>query len=158
MSRISRDSWLVLLVCIGISSFALINSLDNPQGRDQVFDIGANRYVQFLCATLITLGIISFLQGVFGRKKTAVHSQNPDPSRYKGYVKVASVLVASCVFMLVMKHLGFILSGIILMLSTTIIIKGLPKAREFGIQLLFTIITIFLVYLCFTIFIGVELP
>ena len=155
-ARISRDSWLVFLVCIGLSSFVILNSLEDPQG----FGIGPNGYVKLLCGGLIALGIVTLFQGIISRKKTTTYSEKPETSNYKAYVKIALVMTSSLIFMLLLKYLGFFISGFMLMVSSSLIIKGLPlpKAREFGLQLLFAIGTVLFVYLSFSVFIGVELP
>jgi hypothetical protein len=156
MAYISKDSWLVFLLCIGVGSFVILNSLENPEG----FGIGPNGYVKLLCGALIALGIVTLLQEIVGRKKTAVYSEKPEISNQAAYIKVASIMVASLIFMLLLKYFGFFSSGIMLMVSSSLIIRGfpLPKAKTFCLQLLFSIGTVLFVYLSFSVFIGVDLP
>jgi hypothetical protein len=156
MAKISRDSWLVFLLCIGVSAFVIVNSLDSPEG----FVIGPNGYVRLLCGALIMLGIVTLLQELMSRKKTSICSEKTEGSTYEAYIKVAFVMVSSLIFMLLLKYIGFFLSGIMLMVSSSLIIEGLPlpKARDFGLQFLFAIGTVLFVYLSFSVFIGVDLP
>ena len=165
MIRIRRDSLLVFFVCIGISSFVLI-SLESQKGTEMFFGIGPIRYVQYLCYALLTLGCLVFLQGIQKKNHTKVYLNVENNSKqYTKFsllpaLKIISLITSFLIFMFFLEKIGFIFSGILLMLLTAFIIRGfsIPKLYEFFFQLLFSIVTVLFIYISFDVFMMVDLP
>jgi hypothetical protein len=144
---------------MGISGFTIINSLDNPQGRDQISDIGPNGYVQLLCGILMLLGFVSILQNAMNQKKAVTHSKETGLNSRNTNIKIALTMASLLIFMLLLPYLGFFASSVLLMIANTLIInEGLSKAKEFGFQLLFAVGTVLVLYLSFSVLGGIELP
>lgn len=163
--RIRRDSFLVFSVCMGISIFVLI-SLDSQQGNEVFFGIGPIRYVQYLCYALIALGSLVFFQGIEKEKNIkkfcsfTKESAQDAPFDLIPFLKIFSLLISFFIFMFLFKNIGFVSSGILLMLLTSFIIRGfiIPKFDEFFFQLLFSFAIVLFIYISFDIFLMVDLP
>ena len=75
-----------------------------------------------------------------------------------GYLQVAKIMVLSIILVLVMKYLGFFLSGFLLTILTVLMIRDSVDKRHLALDLLFSCGIIVLVYLVFEVFVGIELP
>lgn len=159
MSRISRDSILLFLCCMAIGLFTVMNSLENPLGRDQVSDIGPNGYVQLLCGILVLLGFISVIQEMMKTKRPVIREEDQVTASPATIRKIALMMISLLIFMLVLPYLGFIASSILLMVVNTMIIRGRRvNLKEGGLQILFAVITVLLIYFSFSVLVGIELP
>lgn len=159
MSVISRDSWLTFFTCLVLGLFVFIDTLRYPDVQGQGFGQGPAFYPQLLAGILIILGAIITLQDTMRKKQPIVPHDKPlkSPVRPR-YAPVAMMMTLTIILVILMKYLGFYLSGFLLTILTVLMIRGSVKGRHLVMDLLFSIGIIILAYLVFAVFVGVDLP
>jgi len=159
MPSINRDSWLTFGVCALTGVFVFIETLGYPGVQGQGFGRGPGFYPQVLAGTLIGLGLLSVLQGLWQKKRASSgQGDRPEPVPDLTYWPVAALMLLSILSIMAMKVLGFLLSGFFLTFCSVILIKASLKVRHIFVALLYSVGMMALVYLVFEVFVGVQLP
>jgi hypothetical protein len=159
MFSIKRDSWITFIVCSFTGAFVLIDTFGYPLVKGQGFGRGPGFYPQVLAVTLIGLGLLTLLQGLWHKKPgPAGHVDQPAPVPGVTYWPVAGLMLLSAASILAMKYLGFLLSGFFLIFFSVLLIRASLKGRHVLLGLLYSFGMMALVYLVFYVFVGVQLP
>jgi hypothetical protein len=156
---ISRDSWLTFLTCLGLGLVVFGDTIHYPEVHGQGFGQGPAFYPQLLGGTLVVLSLLVILQGVVSKGQAVFQTDvsikgQPKPR----YLQVVKIMVLSIILVLVMKYVGFFVSGFLLTILTVLMIRGSVDKRHLAIDLLFSSGIIVLVYLVFEVFVGIQLP
>ncbi len=156
MSETRQDSWTTSIFCFLIGGFILVDTFHYPQVQGQGFGQGPGFYPQVLAGVLIFLGALILFKGWLPRGTETWELDSAKPS--VRYLPVVLLNVLSIVMIFLMKYLGFFVSGFLLILLTVFLIKRPANMKLMGLDLIFSMGMILLVYLVFEIFVGIELP
>jgi ABC-type Fe3+ transport system permease subunit len=156
---ISRDSWVTFLTCLGTGLVVFGDTIHYPEVHGQGFGQGPAFYPQLLGGTLVVLSLLVILQDLVRGRQTVLQTGIPLEDQPKPrYLQIVKIMVLSIIFVLVMKYLGFFVSGFLLTILTVLLIRGSVHKRHLAIDLIFSIGIIILVYLVFEVFVGIQLP
>lgn len=159
MFSVLRDAWLTFTVCLLIGAFVFIDTLSYPIVRTQGFGHGPAFYPRILAGVLIALGLAFLYQGLRRRRtdrEGAAEQKAPAAElTYRPVVLFMALCVAS---VLSMRYLGFLVSAFLLAFLSTLMIRASFKAPHVALGLLYSAAMITLVYVVFSVFVGVQLP
>ena len=156
MSAIRRDAWMTFIFCLLIGGFIFVDTLRYPEVQGQGFGQGPGFYPRLLAEVLIFLGAM-FLFQELRRSGTETLEEVREKSGVR-YMPVVLLNVLSLVLIALMKYLGFFVSGFLLIFLTVLLIRWPARMRHLWQDLAFSLGMIFLIYLVFEIFVGIELP
>jgi hypothetical protein len=161
LSATRRDAWLTLVFCVLLGGFILAETSGYPIPQGRGFGRGPAFYPRVLAGALIALGALHFLRD-FRRSRhspaanPAESEKDAAPASAYGQVVVFFTLCAASI--LTMPHLGFLLSGFLLVFSSTLIIRGAFKVRDTAIAAVYAVGIMAIIYLIFSLFVGIQLP
>jgi Tripartite tricarboxylate transporter TctB family len=156
MSELRRDSWTTSIFCLLLGGFILADTFTYPAVQGQGFGQGPGFYPQLLAGVLIFLGgLILIREFVSSRAEIVEHGPAKPSVRY---LPVVLLNALSIILIFLMKYLGFFVSGFLLIILTVFLIRRQTNMKLMCQDLMFSFGMIFLVYLVFEIFVGIELP
>lgn len=145
-----RKNTVFVMVCLLLSVLMLFETTKMPPNAAQ--------YPRYLAILLALLSLISLVVSI---RKRAQHptetlseeEDSPDGGAKNGLVTVIQIMLSLCVAVMIMKWVGFIVSMILLMLSTIFVLGY----RRPIVGLSVSCLTVVVVYFIFTSVFGVPL-
>ncbi len=159
MFTVRRDTWLTFVVCLVFGIFVLIDTLGYPSVKGQGFGHGPAFYPRVLAGVLVGLGLLVLIQDILGKKR--LHDVKTDQTDVQIDITYRSIIIfmVLCIFsIIVMKYVGFLLSGFILVFVFSILIRASFRIIDISLVFLYSAAMMALVYIVFDVFIGVDLP
>ncbi|PLX43036.1 MAG: hypothetical protein C0608_01065 [Deltaproteobacteria bacterium] len=157
MQSLSRKALVTCLLSLVTGIAVILEAMTFPETKGGGFGEGPAFYPTLLAGILIVLGLLT-LREPAGKGAEAIEAEEGDEGALPRYGIVSLVVVLSGISIALMKYIGFFASGFSLVLITIFLIRP-PKTKMMLISgVLFSAAMIFIIYLLFEVFIGVELP
>jgi hypothetical protein len=156
MLKTARYSWSTFFFCTLTGGLIIFDTLRYPEVQGQGFGQGPAFYPRLLAGVLIFLGCLTLGQGFYiGKKKNGEAISTDTPISYTPVI----LLNVVCILLVgLMEYIGFFVSGFLLIFLNTCIIRQSWIFRHVIEGLVFSFGMVFLIYLVFELFVGIQLP
>ena len=156
LKTISWIDWITSLVCFGLGFAVILDTRSYPSSQGQGFGQGPGFYPELLAWLLVGFGGLILLNRLRVNGDTV---NGPDHASVRPINRLVIEVLAVCaVLMLIMRFVGFFVSGSLLTLLIIRLIRGGTGSEYWVPDLVFTVGIIGLVYLLFDVFLGIQLP
>ena len=122
--------------------------------RAQGFGQGPGFYPSLLGYALIGLGLATLAKGL----RAPVSTEAGEKSDKQRYGLVFGVLALSIITVALIPYIGFIAASFILVLAMIQMIRPSGRLKHWLIDIFFTILVLFMIYIVFEVFIKIQLP
>lgn len=158
MSAAARDSWATFFFCLLVGGLIFSDTLRYPEVQGQGFGQGPAFYPRLLAGVLMFLGCVILVQGLHSRGDKAVAGEEAPANHGISYRPVILLNILCIVLVALMGYTGFFVSAFVLTFLTMFIIRRSWKIRYVIEGLIFSLAMVFLIYLVFEVFVGIQLP
>jgi putative tricarboxylic transport membrane protein len=159
LSPVSREAWLTLVFCVLLGGYILVETSGYPVPKAQGFGSGPAFYPRVLAGALIAIGMFGFIRDLRrSRQSPAENRQTEDSAPGSAHGQVAAFYALCAASTLAMAHLGFLISGFLLVFCATLLIRGAFTPRGTAAAAVYAAGIMALIYLVFSFFVGVQLP
>jgi len=161
MVNSKRDILLTLLFCSAVSCLVFYDTASYPQVQGQGFGQGPAFYPRLLAGGLVILAIVAYVMSKIQPEQiqaTPVSRPVEDSHCQRRPLLPLTVFLLICGFIFCLKWSGFLFGGFVLVSTTCLTIYRPFSKRSILVSLFAGVVIIFLVWLIFSFFIGIDLP
>jgi hypothetical protein len=157
MAPAARDAWATFLFCLISGGLIFADTLRYPAVQGQGFGQGPAFYPQLLAGVLFFLGGLTLVQGLRSRGDPRGDEDGPAKEQVS-YGPVIFLTILCVVFIGLMEFTGFFVGGFLLTFLSVCLIRRSWRVRYLLEALGYSLGMVFLIYLVFEIFVGIQLP
>lgn len=142
-----------------MGAFVFIETSGYPVLKGQGFGRGPGFYPQVLAGTIVGLGLLTaLLDFLHGKAAIQTQEEQSGTARRLTYRPVVALMLLAVFSILAMKYVGFLPSGFALTFLSVLAIRAPLKGRHVVTGFLYSLGLMALVYVVFSVLVGVQLP